>query len=93
MKPAVDNLIDSLQEIDKKPTNVILEKAKGAFNYCYFKKGSIAHLQSKGCNSKEIANLKNPNAKFVDYILHQDDSITLITSDKYYLRFYNRNDN
>lgn len=90
MKPAVDNLINSLQDLKNNPTNVILEKAKGAFNYCYFKKGSIAHLQSKGCKTEEIAKLKNPQAKFEDYILHQDNSITLITSDKYYLRFHNR---
>lgn len=90
MKAAIQNFQEAIQDIKNTSTDVILEKAKGAYNYVCWNRNMLAHRQCKGSYSKNIAHLKNGNSKFVDFILHQDDSVTLITSDKYYLKFYNR---
>lgn len=87
---AIENLEETIQDLKNQSPKVVLEKAKGLYNYCCWSKNIPAHLQSKGCPSEEIANLKNKNAKFVDFIKHRDNSLTLITSDKFYLKFLNR---
>lgn len=80
---AIDNL-------EATPAEVILEKAKAAFNFVYWNKGRPAHYQCKGCETKEIARLKTGSSKLVDVILHEDAAVTLVTSDRYYMKFHNR---
>lgn len=89
MNAAVADFIEAIENIRESPAEIILEKAKEAFTHSAYSKNVPAHRQSKWVPTSDIAGLRNRNSRFIDKILHRDGSVTLITSDNFYLRFYN----
>lgn len=89
MTSTISDFISTVEHLEKHRPELVLEKAKEAYNYCFFNKGSKAHLQSKKTKTKDIKGFRDKHNKFIDVIFHKDSSITLVTADKYYLRFYN----
>lgn len=88
MDVSVDNFRKAAEDLKAHSPEIMLAKAKEAFTYCFYNKHAPAHRQSKSTTTADIKAFNNPNTRFVDSIFHKDGSITLITADGFYLRFY-----
>lgn len=88
MDISVEDFRNTVEDLEGQKPEVILAKAKEAFTYCFFNKNAPAHRQSKRTETADIKGFKNRNIRFKDRIFHKDESITLITTCGFYLRFY-----
>lgn len=88
MEISVTDFRRTVEDLEEQKPELILAKAKEAFQYCFYNKNAPAHRHSKRTTTEDIKGFKNRNIRFVDTIFHKDESITLITACGFYLRFY-----
>lgn len=74
----------------KDPAETVLLKAKERFNYVNWNRGVPAHYQSPGCYLSEVKGLVTTSIRFVDSVSHSNGDLTLVTNNKFYIRFSNR---
>ncbi len=88
MRAQIESMHKTIEDLKNQSSAIVLEKAKQTFNRCNWTKGRQAHKQDKGCETSKIKNLRG-RLKFVNGIVNSDDSVTLVTSDNFFIKFYN----